>query len=136
MRLRSIILVTLGLLLTSGAEAQVSAQDALPASVETTPEVLEAEDLGISLARIQQRLDRIPEGLEARRLLRLNYYVRVYAKAPPQNFLNGFDVHNSPVPYRVPMHSDMLKMMSPNPLYPPAANLGSILGWSWRTIRP
>ena len=136
MRLRSIILVTLGLLLTSGAEAQLSAQDALQAAVETAPEVLEAEDLGISLARIQQRLDRIPEGLEARRLLRLNYYVRVYAKAPRQNFLNGFDVHNSPVPYGVPMHSDMLKMMSPNPLYPPAANLGPILGWGWRTIRP
>ena len=80
--------------------------------------------------------DRIPEGREARRLLRLNYYVRVYAKAPRLNFLNGFDVHNSPVPYGVPMHSDMLKMMSPNPLYPPAANLGSILGWSWRAIRP
>ncbi len=135
MRLRSMILVTLGLLLSSGAEAQVSAQDALPAPVETAPEVLEAEDLGISLARIQRRLDRAPEGREARRLLRLNFYVRVYAKAPRQDFLNGFDVHNGPVPYGVPMHSDMLKMSNPNPLYPHAINLGSVLGWSWRQIR-
>ena len=127
MRLRSIILVALGLLLTSGAEAQVSAQDALPASVETAPEVLEAEDLGISLARIQRRLDRIPEQQKARRLLRLNYVVQVYAKAPRRNLLNDFDVHNSPVPSGVPMHSDMLKMMNPNPLYRPAATLG----WGW-----
>ncbi len=127
MRLRSIILVTLGLLLTSGAEAQVSAQDALPTSAETAPEILEAEDLGISLARIQRRLDRIPDQQKARRLLRLHYVVQVYAKAPRRNLLNGFDVHNGPIPSGVPMHSDMLRMMNPNPLYPPAATLG----WGW-----
>jgi hypothetical protein len=136
MRVQSLLLAALGVLLVSGAEARISAQETKPASAETAPEVLEAEDLGISLARIQQRLDRIPEGQEARRLLRLNYYVRVYAKAPRQNFLNDFDVHNSPIPYGVPMHGEMLRMMSPTPLSAPAANLTSVLGWSWRAVRP
>ena len=135
MRLRSICL-TLGLLLVSGAGVQVSAQDVSPESAEVATEVLMAEDLGISLARIQHRLDKLPEGDEARRLLRLNFYVQVYARAPKLELFDGFDLHNSPIPYGVPMHSEMLRMMSPNELYPTAVNLNPVLGWTWRALRP
>ena len=98
--------------------------------------VLAAEDLGISLARIQQKLDRLPDGEEARSLLRLNYYVQVYAKAPPLTLFQGVDLHNSPIPYGVPLHREMLSVMRPIELYPSAANLTPILGWAWRGLRP
>ena len=136
MRLRPINVFTLALLLAGGTDAQVSAQDTSPESAETAPEVLAAEDLGISLARIQRRLDKLPEGQEAQRLLRLNFYIQVYAKAPRLELFNGFDLHNSPIPYGVPTHTDMLRMMNPNPLYPPAVNLNPLLGWTRRALQP
>ena len=98
--------------------------------------VLVAEDLGISLTRIQRKLDRLPDREEARSLLRLNYYVQVYARAPPLELFQGFDLYNSPIPYRVPSHSEMLSVMRPNRLYPSAANLTPILGWAWRGLKP
>ena len=98
--------------------------------------VLEAEDLGISLARIQRKLDRLPDREEARSLLRLNYYVQVYARAPRLDLFRGFDLHNSPIPYGVPLHSEMLSVMRPNQLYPSAANLTPIVGWAWRGLKP
>ena len=113
----------------SAAAAQGTASTAAGA-------VLDAEDLGISLARIQRKLDRLPDGQEARSLLRLNYYVQVYAKAPPRTLFQGFDLHNSPIPYGVPLHREMLSVMRPNALYSSAANLTSILGWAWRGLRP
>ncbi len=106
------------------------------AGQETESAVLDAEDLGISLARIQRKLDRLPDGAQARSLLRLNYYVQVYAKAPPLTLFRGFDVHNGPVPYGTPMHNDMLNVMHPNELYPSAVNLNPVLGWAWRGLKP
>lgn len=102
-----------------------------------TPEVLDAEDLGVSLARIQRRLDRLPEGDDARRLLRLNFYVEVYGRAPRLDLFEGFDLHNGPVPYGVPRHNEMLSAMrSDDPLYPPAINLNPIAGWAWKALQP
>lgn len=136
MRLRPINVFTLTLVLAGGTDAQVSAQDTSPESVESAPEVLAAEDLGISLARIQRRLDKLPEGQEARNLLRLNYYIQVYAKAPRLELFKGFDLHNSPIPYGVPTHTEMLRMMNPNPLYPTAVNLNPLIGWTRRALQP
>jgi hypothetical protein len=106
------------------------------AGQKTELAVLDAEDLGVSLARIQRKLDRLPDGAQARSLLRLNYYVQVYAKAPPLTLFRGFDVHNGPVPYGTPMHNDMLNVMHPNELYPSAVNLNPVLGWAWRGLKP
>ena len=124
-------LFAVGLVILLGAAGPVRAQGTL----EESTAVLEAEDLGISLARIQQRLDRLPDGEESRRTLRLNYYVQVYARAPALNLFNDFDVHNSPVPYGVPMHSEMLRAMRPNEHVPDVVNLNPILGWTWRALQ-
>ena len=132
MRLRLVALAVSLVMLMAGASAAAAQGTASTAAGA----VLDAEDLGISLARIQRKLDRLPDGQEARSLLRLNYYVQVYAKAPPRTLFQGFDLHNSPIPYGVPLHREMLSVMRPNALYPSAANLTPILGWAWRGLRP
>lgn len=107
------------------------AQDGTTASSE----VLDAEELGVSLARIQRRLERLPDERDPT-VLRLDFYVQVYGRAPELNLLEGFDVHNSPIPYGVPMHKEMMAVMHSNPVYPPAANLNPVAGWAWRSLRP
>ena len=86
------------------------------AASTTPPEILEAEELGVSLARIQRRLDRLPD-VHDTSVLRLNFYVQVYGRAPELNLFEGFDVHNSPVPYGVPTHDQMMAVMHRNPVY-------------------
>ena len=119
------------LLIVSCVSVRAFAQDATPQA----PEVLEAEELGVSLARIQRRLDRLPDESDPN-TLRLNFYVQVYGRAPELNLFEGFDLHNSPVPYGVPLHNEMMAVMHPNPLYPPAVNLNTVAGWAWRGLRP
>ena len=69
-------------------------------------------------------------------VLRLNFYVQVYGRAPELNLLESFDVHNSPIPYGVPLHNEMMAVMHRNPVYPPAVRLGPVAGWAWRSLRP
>lgn len=101
-------------------------------------EVLQAEELGVSLARIQRRLNNLPDD-DDKDVLRLNFYVQVYGRAPQLKLLDGFDVHNGPVPYGAPVHRDLLAAMRPSPqLYPPSIPLVNIAipGWSWRALQP
>ena len=108
------------------ATAQDTAQD--------TPEqaTLEAEELGVSLARIKQKLERLPDDMEARSLLRLNFYIQVYARTPQLDYFEGFDLHNSPVPYGPPTHEQLLAIMrSGEPrLTGPTMNLNNVIGWA------
>lgn len=117
------------------AHAPVGAQSQTIPS-PTMADVLEAEEMGVSLARIQRRLDSLPSDAEARNLLRFNYYVQVYARAPPLDLFHGFDIHNSPIPYGAPVHSEMLAVMHPNPLYPSSISLNPITGWAWKALQP
>ena len=132
MCLRSVSLV-LSLLLTCGASAVASAQDE---PVDPVTDLVQAEDFGVSLDRIQRQLDRLPDDVEAGRLLRLDYYVQVYGRAPRLELFRGFDFLNSPVAYGTPLHNEMLGVMRSNELYPPAANLNPVLGWAWRALQP
>jgi hypothetical protein len=93
---------------------------------------LEAEELGVSLARIKHKLERLPDDMEARNLLRLNYYIQVYARTPPLDYFEGFDLHNSPVPSGPPTHDQLLAVMrSGEPqLTGPVINLGNVIGWA------
>ncbi len=102
----------------------------------TMADVLEAEELGVSLSRIRRRLDALPSASEARSLLRLNYYVQVYGRTPPLDLFYDFDIHNSPISYGVPLHNEMLAVMHPNPLYPSSISLNPIAGWAWKGLRP
>ena len=105
-----------------------SASAAQEASEQPT---LKAEELGISLARIRYKLDKLPETPEASSLLRLNFYVEVYGRAPRLQYLGDFDIHNGPIPYGPPMHSEMLSVMrsSAPQIVPSAFNMNQVLGW-------
>ena len=94
--------------------------------------VFDAATLGVSLERIQYILDRLPSGDQVSSLLRLDFYVEVYAEAPEINYFHGFDLENAPVAHGVPMHNQMMAVMSPGRLAPilgPAMNLSNGIAW-------
>ncbi len=93
---------------------------------------LEAVDLPVSLERIKRQLERLPVAKSEQDVLRLNFYVRVYGRAPKVNVFEGFDMHNGPVPYAAPTHATMRDIMTPVEFSTPAVNFGNVIGWAWR----
>lgn len=123
MRAVGVLLVVVAL---SGA-APLSAQE--PES-EAPP--LDAVELPVSLERIRSELDRLPPAKSEQDVLRLNFYVRVYGRAPDVDILEGYDLHNGPVPYGTPTHADMRELISPVQTSTPGRQFGNVLGWAWR----
>ena len=115
--------IVLTLALVAGATA--TAQE----TVDESP--AETEALGVSFDRIKYKLDSLPERDEVSSLLRLDFYVEVYAKAPEIDYFQGFDLQNSPVADGVPMADELLQTMRAGepPLVPPAINLNNLLNW-------
>ena len=66
----------------------------------------------ISVERIQRHLDKFPVTTEKQDLLRLNYYITVYASAPAINVLENYDLRVGPV-QGAPTHNEMIKVMTP-----------------------
>ncbi len=95
---------------------------------------LPEEELPVSLERIKQQLDRLPPTHEERSLLRLSYYVEVYGRLPRIDLVQGFDVHNGPVPFGVPTDAELLAIMSPREFRPAVAKLNSIIGWTFKSL--
>ena len=95
---------------------------------------LPAEELPVSLERIKRRLHRLPPTHEERSLLRLSYYIEVYGRLPRIDLVQGFDVHNGPVPYGAPTHAELLAVMSPREFRPAVAKLNSIIGWTFKSL--
>ena len=92
------------------------------------PQPLPAVELPVNLQRLKQRLAALPSRDEDRSLLKLNFYVEVYGRAPEINPLEGFDLHSGPVPYGPPSHATMLRQMSPVAYQ--SGSSGAVLGWS------
>ena len=99
------------------------------------PEVLSATELPVLLERVRRKLDRLPSSQAERNLLRLSYYIEVYGRAPDLNLLEGFDIHNGPVPYAT-SHRELLGVATPRHFQPAVANVGNVLGWAWRRMAP
>ena len=91
--------------------------------------LLQAVELPVNLERLKRKLAALPASEEGRSLLKLNFYVEVYGRAPRIDPLEGFDIHTGPVPYGPPTHADMLRLWTPEEFSAPAADLGSVLGW-------
>ena len=91
----------------------------------------ETEALGVSFDRIKYKLDTLPEREGVSDLLRLDFYVEVYGRAPEVDYFQGFDLENSPVAEGVPMTDELMEAMTAGdlPLVPPAMNLGNLLNW-------
>ncbi len=99
---------------------------------------LPAAKLPVSLERIKRRLDRLTPTHEERSLLRLSDYIEVYGRLPRIDLVQGFDVHNGPVPYGAPTHAELLAellaVMSPREFRPAVAKLNSIIGWTFESL--
>jgi hypothetical protein len=91
-------------------DGHAAAQESTADSGES---VLDAVELPVSLERIKRRLDKLPETEESRSLLRLNYYIDVYGRAPKINVFEDFDLHTGPIPYGVPSHYELLSAATP-----------------------
>ena len=123
---------TATLSLTGGLAAGAAATAAAQGDRGLVP--LPAEELPVSLERIKRQLDRLPPTHEKRSLLRLSYYIEVYGRLPRIDLVQGFDVHNGPVPYGAPTHAELLAVMSPRELRPAVATLNSIIGWTFKSL--
>ena len=99
------------------------------AAQEVAAEPLPAVELPVNLERLKRKLATLPATDEARSILKLNFYLEVYARAPRNNPLLGFDLHTGPVPFGGPSHADMRDLWTPEEFSAPVADLGSLLGW-------
>ncbi len=84
--------------LPGGLQAGPRPQD----STGGDPDLLPAEELPVSLARIRRKL----------------------AQAPPSHA--GFDLHAAPVPYGAPTHSDMIRHVTPEEFRTPGMSLAPV----------
>jgi hypothetical protein len=81
----------------------------------------------MSLERIQKKLAERPASADTGPL-RLEYYIEVYGKAPPVNFLENFDVMAGPVPRSAPTHQDILDVVTPEG-FSPAPDFAAFFQW-------
>ncbi len=125
MRVKPVALV-LAVALGSGAlPGRLQAGPRPQASTGGNPDLLRAEELPVSLARIRRKLAQAPPSHAS--LLRLDLYVEVVGKAPAFHIFEGFDLHTGPVPYGAPTHSDMIRHVTPEEFRTPGISLAPVL---------
>jgi len=117
--------------LAAGAAAQSTSADESPTAPPPAPATsgVDANQLGLNLARIQRGLQRSAERQEYDGL-NLRFYVAVYAPAPPIKLFTPLDnLLYGPAPYGGPSHRDMMEVMTPKEFSAPAADLTSLGRW-------
>ena len=121
MRVKPVALV-LAVALGSGAlPGRLQAGTRPQASTGGNLDLLPAEELPVSLARIRRKLAQAPPSHAS--LLRLDVYVEVAGKAPAFHIFEGFDLQAGPVPYGAPTHSDMIRHVTPEEFRSPNVSL-------------
>lgn len=115
--------IVLTLILVGGVSMVGAAQEA----TDQTP--ADADSLGVSFDRIKYKLDKLPDKDEVSELLRLDFYVDVFARAPEIDYFQDFDLQNSPISDGVPMDNELLDVMRSGdpPLVPPVIDFGKFL---------
>ena len=99
---------------------------------ETTEESsLKADDLPISIERIKRQLERLQADDNERSILRLDYYIEVYGRAPRINVIQNFDIYNGPVRYGTPLHTELRSITTPPELRTPSVISLPIARWNW-----
>ena len=100
-------------------------------SLGQQPATLRAQDLPVSLERIRRKLAQVPPSQGF--LLRLDYYVEVHGRAPQLDIFEAFDLHDGPVPFGAPTHSEMIRHVTPQEFRPPVvpllAPLDALIEW-------
>lgn len=90
---------------------------------------IKAEDLPISITRIQQKLVQLPRSTEYTHGLKLEYYIEVIGKAPQVDFFSNFNVKSGPVPFTPPTHQDFLNAVTPQEFRTPPVDLSALMAW-------
>ena len=112
------LVAMLGLGAPVGAQSSAEPPPAPPATAAPAPSV-DAGRLGISLSRIQRRLQASSER-QSRDGLNLRFFVDVYALAPPIVLLTKQDnLDTGRVPDSAPTHQEVLQFLTPRGLTPP-----------------
>ncbi|MGE3276953.1 MAG: hypothetical protein AB7O67_17715 [Vicinamibacterales bacterium] len=127
--MRGITAVVLTLML--GA-AQVAA--AQQADTQQEDQTIDPTKLGVSIDRIQKRLDGQARAAAADSPLKLDFRVDVVGFAPKIDFFRDFNLNTGPVPWGAPTHSDMLDMVTPQEFRAPAMPLQTIAWWAGMQI--
>ena len=116
-----VAMLALGLTASVDAQSSVDPAPEPPASSTTqtpTPSV-DASRLGVSLSRIQRKLQASSER-QSRDGLNLRFFVDVYALAPPIVLLTKEDnLDTGRVPDSAPTHQEVLQFLTPRGLTPP-----------------
>jgi hypothetical protein len=92
------------------------------------PDVVRAEDLPVSLARIKRGL-REEKARDGRHAIRLTYYVNVLADNPPINIFQDFDSKSGTVPFSAPTHNELFMQVTPQEFRSPPADLLGAAVW-------
>ena len=118
------------------APAAAAAQEAPGAPATRAPgaeapaAAAEASALPVSLERIKRRMAAVREAGDGRRkLLNLNYYVDVYARAPSIELFRDFDPDGETVSYGSLTHLEMLEAVTPREWRPRAVSTGNVFSW-------
>jgi hypothetical protein len=85
--------------------------------------VASAGSLPVSLERIRRELAR-PSTARRDGLLRLDYYVEVYGRAPKLELFTDVDLAHGAVQYGPPTHQEVLQVITPQEFRTPAPNVG------------
>ena len=122
--------VGMGLAAPAAAAAQeASATRAAAREPGAEAPAAEASALPVSLERIKRRMAAVREAGNGRKLLNLNYYVDVYARAPSIELFRDFDPDGEAVSYGSPTHLEMLEAVTPREWRPRAVSTGNLFGW-------
>lgn len=115
---------------TAAQEASETPTAAREPGAEAPAAAAEATALPVSLERIKRRMAAVQEaGNGRRKLLDLNYYVDVYARAPSIELFRNFDTDSETVSYGSPTHAEMLEAVTPREWRPRAISTGALFGW-------
>ena len=139
MRVKPLALVLAVALGAGGLPGRLQAGPSPQDSSGGDPDLLRAEELPVSLARIRRKLAQAPPSHAS--LLRLDVYVEVVGKAPAFHIFEGFDLQSGAVRYGAPTHSEMIRHVTPEEfrIPTPGMSLAPILAlvkWLSRVDKP
>lgn len=126
---RFAVVAAVGMGLAAPAAAAAQEAPGTPGA-EAPAAAAEASALPVSLERIKRRMAAVREAGDGRRkLLNLNYYVDVYARAPSVELFRDFDLDGETVSYGSPTHLEMLEAVTPREWRPRAVSTGNVFSW-------
>ncbi len=131
MRTALVVLLALAIglqpvLVCADAQTQTSGGNPRPPDQKSPPETRPSvEALGLSLDRIKRELGDRPATPDENGL-KLDFYVEVFALAPPIPIFQPGELTTGPVPWGAPTHADILNVVTPQAFRSPTVPISSL----------